>query len=125
QTLSVSHLHTEDSEARLEVAVQGATLTDHAVKVLVNGNEAGVLSFSGMSHQTQRLSLASGMLREGDNTVSLQSLNGSTDVSLVDYLRLTYAHTYQADGDYLEFTVSGSARVSGFSVPGVKLLDIT
>jgi hypothetical protein len=125
QTLSVSHLHAGGSEARLEVVVQGATLTDHAVKVLVNGNEAGLLSFSGMSHQAQQLSLGSGMLREGDNTVRLQSLNGSTDVSLVDYLRLTYAHTYQADGDYLEFTVNGSARVSGFSVPGVKLLDIT
>jgi hypothetical protein len=125
QTLSVFHLHAGDSESRLEVAVQGATLTDHAVKVLVNENEAGVLSFSGMSHHNQRLSLGSGMLREGDNTVSLQSLNGGTDVSLVDYLRLTYAHRYQADGDYLEFTVNGNARVSGFSVPGVKLLDIT
>jgi len=125
QTLSVSQLQAGDSEARLEVAVQGATLTDHAVKVLINGNEAGVLSFSGMSHQAERLSVRSGILHEGDNTVRLQSLNGSTDVSLVDYLRLTYPHKYQADGDYLEFTVNGSARVGGFSVPGVKLLDIT
>jgi hypothetical protein len=126
QTLSVSHLKAGAIEpAQLEVALQGLTRSEHAVKVLVNGSEAGVVSFTGITHQAKQFSLGNAVLHEGDNTISLQSLNGSTDVSLMDYVRLTYAHTYHADGDYLQFTVDDSAQVSGFSVPGVKLLDIS
>ena len=126
QTLSVPHLKAGAVEPpQLEVALQGLTRSQHAVKVLVNGTEAGVVSFTGITHQAKQFSLGSGVLHDGDNTISLQSLNGSTDVSLMDYARLTYARTYHVDGDYLQFTVDGSAQVTGFSVPGVKLLDIS
>jgi hypothetical protein len=126
QSLSVPHPKGGAVEpAQLEVALQGLTRSAHAVKVLINGTEAGVVSFTGITHQAKQFPLANGMLQAGYNTISLQSLNGSTDVSLMDYARLTYARTYQADGDYLQFTVDGGARVSGFSVPGVKLLDIS
>jgi hypothetical protein len=123
QTLSVQHLSA--GAARLELALQGVTLQDHVVTVLVNGIEVGPLNFTGQQNKVTQLSIGPGVLREGDNTVTLQSTNGDLDISLVDYLRLNYAHTYQADNDYLQFTVNGRAQVSGFSVAGVVLLDIT
>ncbi|MGI8838926.1 MAG: C25 family cysteine peptidase [Pyrinomonadaceae bacterium] len=124
QTLSVQHLNA-GAASRLELALQGATLQEHVVTVLVNGTEVGVLNFTGQQNKVTQLSIGAGLLREGDNTVTLQSRNGDMDISLVDYLRLNYAHTYQADNDYLQFTVNGRAQVSGFSVAGVILLDIT
>jgi peptidase C25-like protein len=124
QTLSVQHLNPA-AVSRLEVALQGVTLQDHVVRVLVNGTEVGVLNFTGQQNKVAQLTILAGVLREGDNTVTLERTNGDMDISLVDYLRLSYAHTYQADNDYLQFTVSGRAQVRGFSVASVVLLDIT
>ena len=126
QMLSVEHLSTSTTAtARLEVALQGVTLQDHVVRVLVNGREVGVLNFTGQQNKVEQLPLSAGVLREGDNTITLERTNGATDISLLDYVRLNYAHTYQADNDYLQFTVNGRAQVRGFSVAGVVLLDIT
>ena len=126
QTLSVQHLSASTTAtARLEVALQGVTLQDHVVRVLVNGREVGVLNFTGQQNKVEQLPLSAGVLREGDNTITLERTNGDTDISLLDYVRMNYAHTYQADNDYLQFTVNGRAQVRGFSVAGVVLLDIT
>jgi peptidase C25-like protein len=123
QTLSIRHMDEDDTTTpQLEVALQGAVLQDHAVKVILNGTEVGTMNFSGFSNKVTRFPLTAGVLREGENTVTLQRTNG---ISLVDYLRLTYAHTYEAENNQLQFTVRGRARVSGFSVPGVVLVDIT
>lgn len=126
QTLSVKHLNASaNAPSQLEVALQGMTIADHVVKVQVNGTEVGLINFAGMRRKVAQLSISSGLLHEGDNTVTMERTNGDTDISLVDYLRVTYAHTYQADNDYLQFTVNGNAVISGFSVAGVRLLDIT
>ncbi|MEE8349765.1 MAG: C25 family cysteine peptidase, partial [Acidobacteriota bacterium] len=58
---------------------------------------------------------------------------GEVDVSLVDTIRLTYGHTYTADADVLEFTVSGPAEgeqgqpvtIEGFSSPEIAVADMT
>ncbi|HZI85739.1 MAG TPA: C25 family cysteine peptidase [Pyrinomonadaceae bacterium] len=126
QRLSIRNLNSRTtSSSRLEVALQGVTWQDHAVSVLVNGLEVGSVNFSGMEHKVVEFSLNPGVLREGDNTVTFQRLNGDMDISLVDYVRLSYPHTFHADDDYLQFVLAGSARVSGFSNPRVYLLDIT
>ena len=126
QKLFVRHLYSSTSStSRLEVALQGVTRQDHVVSVMVNGLEVGSLNFSGLAHKVEEFSLSPGVLREGENTVTFQRLNGDMDISLVDYVRLHYRHTFQADDDYLQFVLAGSARVSGFSSPRVYLLDIT
>ena len=126
QKLFVRHLYSvTPSHSRLEVALQGVTWQDHVVSVLVNGLEVGSVSFSGPAHKVVEFSLSPGVLREGENTVTFVRRNGDMDISLVDYVRLTYPHTFQADDDYLQFDLAGSARVSGFSNPRVYLLDIT
>lgn len=125
QTLSVTHLAGISAPSLLEVALQGMTTANHLVKVQVNGTEVGLINFAGMEHKVAHLSLGSGLLHEGDNSVTLERTNGDSDISMVDYLRVTYAHTYQADNDYLQFTVNGSAVISGFSNAAIKLLDIT
>ncbi len=123
QTLSIRHLDAVDiTSPQLEVALQGAVLQDHAVRVLLNGNEVGTMSFSGFSNKVTRFPISVGALREGDNTITLERTSG---ISLVDYLRLTYAHTYEAENNQLQFTVRGRARVSGFTLPRIILLDIT
>jgi hypothetical protein len=66
--------------------------------------------------------------------VMLQAQGGSTDVSLVDYLRLTYWRRFAAAHDYLLSTVGttgegrrpvGTQTLDGFTTPDMRVFDIT
>jgi CSLREA domain-containing protein len=132
QTITIRNLDPQaEGEATLEVALQGVTdlpdvETDHLVSVSLNGTEVGSLSFAGRTHKSAKLVIPHKSLREGDNLVSLAS-QGETDISLLDYLRLTYRHTYRADDDALLLTAEGgeSIKVGGFSESSIRVIDLT
>src|ERR1044072_1562367 len=73
------------------------------------------------------LSVQQGLLREGDNNVRVVAQNGPSDVSLIDYVRVSYAHTFMADGALLRLTAPGHQAVSvgGFSSGAVRVFDVT
>ena len=72
------------------------------------------------------MSIPWSLLREGDNTVRLIAAGGPRDISLVDRIRLTYTHNYQADGNALRLTAAAN-QPSSLRQPanGADLLLIT
>jgi hypothetical protein len=117
--------------AGLEVSLQGMTYGPHWVKVWLNGVKVGDVGkdevFDGQSNKVKTFKIPQSVLLEGDNLITLIAQGGETDVSFLDYIRLTYWHTYTADDNALKFTVQGGKRVSigGFSNSGVRVIDIT
>jgi peptidase C25-like protein len=116
--------------ALLEIALQGVSTLQHQIGVEFNGLMVGSFSFNGFNppdgHAVQVISIPVSQLQNGANTVRFISAAGS-GLSLVDYVRVTYPHSYRADSDSLKFTLRGtqSLKVSGFSTPAVKLIDYT
>lgn len=132
QTLTVKHLSASDGGASLGVALQGVTdvpdaFNDHKVAVVLNGVQMGTISFDGRTHRVSKFKVPKGLLVEGDNVVALQSLGGNLDISLLDYVRLTYSHDYTAADNALSFTASGNRTVTvgGFSSAEVRVVDVT
>jgi hypothetical protein len=128
QSLAVRNFDTETSvEPQLEVALQGLTAQAHEVRVQVNGADAGVLTFSASEHSSARFNLSKALIHSGDNTISLKSMKGDSDISLVDYLRLTYAHRYIADDNALSFSVPAGqvVRLNGFTTADLRVIDVT
>jgi hypothetical protein len=129
QTLAVRHFDTNSATgAALEIALQGVTSdAAHSVKVLLNGNDVGTINFNGQVRQVSTLPISNGALLDGNNTVTLEAQGGEMDVNLLDYVRLTYAHTFAADDDALLYTAAGQelVTVSGFNSPAIRALDIT
>src|SRR6185295_14287604 len=74
-----------------------------------------------------RLSLAQSQLREGNNVIRFQAQGGPGDVSLVDYTRISYWHTFVADDNALRLAVDGGQQttVTGFSNAAVRVFDVT
>ncbi len=74
-----------------------------------------------------------GALKEGNNIVTLVAEGGPSDISLVDYVRVTYRHTFTADQDTLRMTVSeqaspGASRsqtIDGFNTSSIRVFDIS
>jgi hypothetical protein len=129
QHLNLSGLdQTGGASALLEVALQGLTSHPHEVRVQLNGTEVGIISLQNREHKSVTLSVPSSLLQANDNVVTLTRGGiGVTDVTLVDYVRLTYAREFRAENNRLRFSVeSGHAtRVEGFSSEHIRVLDIT
>ncbi|MEW6734571.1 MAG: C25 family cysteine peptidase [Acidobacteriota bacterium] len=134
QSLSLQHvfLASPPRNATLEVSLLGVTdlptiSPDHSVRVLLNGNNAGLIQFDGQVLKSFQLTVLQEWLREGDNIVTLVATGGEQDVSLINYVRLTYLHSYDADTDRLDFTAPGGqqVRLDGFSNSSIKVIDIT
>ena len=128
QPLTLQHLaSTSSGQATLEVALQGVTSVPHRVRLDVNGKSAGELSFDGQRAGVTRFALPQSALKEGQNVVRLTALAGMSDVSLVDYIRITYSHTLTADNNSLRFTAAGkqAVMIDGFSNSQVRVFDVT
>ncbi|MGA9772858.1 MAG: C25 family cysteine peptidase [Blastocatellia bacterium] len=127
QSLALQHLQPSGGQATLEIALQGVTLFPHRVKAQINGTDAGEIVFAGQAQGVGRFSIQQSLLKEGQNQVKLTPLAGSSDISLVDYIRVTYQHAYTADNNVLRFTATGRQQVSvdGFNNNQIRVFDIT
>lgn len=128
QALTLQHVDTAArSNALVEVAIQGVTFVSHSVNVLLNGVAIGQLNFDRHDEGIVRLPVAHSMLVEGENVVRLTSQNGPSDLNLVHYIRITYRHTFNADGNALRFTANAGQPVSvgGFNNAHIRVFDVT
>src|SRR5207302_811448 len=85
------------------------------------------ISFNKQEHTVNQIQIPRPYLMEGNNTVRLETLDGNSDISDVDYIRLTYYHTYRAENDALTFSSPYIApmMINGFTTPQVRVFDIT
>lgn len=128
QSLTLQHLDpAPGGNASVEIALQGATLQTHNIRVQLNGTDIGTFSFEQQDEKIAKLNVPQSMLREGANQVTLTAQNGASDFSFVDYIRIAYWHSLTADNDRLRFTAQGKQlmTVGGFTSNAIKLLDIT
>jgi hypothetical protein len=128
QLITISNLDpSPQGEAALEVGLQGASMTPHRVRIFLNEIDLGVLAFKEQRKGKFSASVSQSRLLAGDNIVTLKSEGGDSDVTLVDYIRLSYWHTFTADDDVLKLRAKGAKRLSlkGFSNPNIRVFDIT
>ncbi len=129
--LTLSALSSSGSSAQLSVWLQGASDfeadPDHHVRLLVNGTVVGEASWDGRTEQRLEAEVFSGLLRDGDNTLSLENV-GDTGASysmvFLNRFELSYPRRLQAEGGQLsgKFEQSGTAEVLGIGAMG-KVLD--
>ncbi|HEX9918229.1 MAG TPA: C25 family cysteine peptidase, partial [Pyrinomonadaceae bacterium] len=118
----------QEQSARLEVALQGVSAGQHRVRVFFNDVELGKLEFADSQPQTANFNVPAGLVKEGDNLVKFAIVGGTgPDVSLTDYVRLTYAHKFTADTDVLRLRTNtkGTLRIDGFTSPLVRVFDVS
>jgi hypothetical protein len=118
----------------LEIALQGVNFTNHVINVQLNGASVGTINFSGVEHRVQPFDVSVSQLRSGvcdsqNTNCNLVRLipSPNTGLSIVDYVRLTYPHSFSADSGSLRFTLgpTDSATVDGFNTSSIRLIDYT
>jgi len=128
QELDVVHSAPSGLPVTLDITLQGATEgQDHSVSVLFNGSFLGNIVFVGQPLFKSTFPVDPGLLHDGANIVTLTALDGDNDVSVVQSIALHYAHTYDADANWLRLqAASGShLHIAGFSNSQIRVFDIT
>ncbi len=128
QALTLKDLASDEKiSARLELALQGVTEQTHQVSIALNGQLIGNLNSAGQVRPVATFEIPLAQLAEGVNLVTLQSQNGASDLSLVDFIRLTYPRRYRAEADTLLFTAPSGheVRISGFDNKDLVIFDVT
>ncbi len=99
----------------------------HEVEIQLNGTPVGMVAFDGQDQVSTHLSFSQAQLQAGANRVTLVARGGWWDISVVVSVRLTYWHTYDADGDVLQASVPAGQPVTigGFSSKRIRVLDVT
>ncbi len=127
QIITPHNLAETAENAVIEVSIQGVTNLAHQVGLSLNGSYIGQVSFNGQTKGNEKIEIPQAMLREGENVVTLQSINGPSDISLVESIRVTYQHAYRADDDSLSLAAKAgqTVRIGGFSTKDIRVLDVT
>ena len=126
QSVRVQHVD-QTVPGELVVRLQGGTAGAHRVGVELNGTRVGTVAWEGMLAGELVVPVGGHMILEGDNLVVLTADGGEGDVSAVESIRVRYQHTWEADGEALEFSLGGYQEVTigGFRSPQVRVVDIT
>ena len=103
------------------------TQVEHRVGIELNGDYAGEVTFVGQNEGVARFTLPHRQLNEGINQVRLTPLGGQGDVSLVNYIRISYEHAFTADTDALKLVAAGGEQITldGFSSKAIRVFDVT
>ncbi|MEO8033409.1 MAG: C25 family cysteine peptidase [Acidobacteriota bacterium] len=129
QTLDARNVDTTVSLATVNITLQGGSdigsTSAHRVTITLNGRNLGDVNFSGQQRLSSDFAVSASLLVNGSNVVGLVAQNGEEDISVVESVRITYAHRYVADGGALLCTATGAIRIDGFSGTDVRLLDVT
>jgi hypothetical protein len=99
----------------------------HQVKLTINGIDLGDVLYKGQQEGRAKIFVSQEMLREGSNQVTLAALGGPGDVSLANYLRVTYQHSYTADSNTLRLSAAGGqdVTVDGFTSNRIRVIDVS
>ena len=113
--------------ATLDLVIQGGTEMAHRIAIAINGHDLGTVSLQKTDQQTFTFPVPQSWLIAGPNNVSLTSLNGDEDVSVMAKSRLTYQHLLRADNGALDVSLPGgrAVTVGGFGNSTVRAFDIT
>jgi hypothetical protein len=125
--LQLSGVDANSATAQLDITLQGVTdPAAHDVQVSLNGTSVGEIIFADMGNGALVTTIASNLLKEGDNVVTLTPLGGDDDVTAVDHVIVTYSRQYLVEGNELRFTLPGQSAVklTGFTSSAIHVVDI-
>lgn len=112
--------------ARIEINVQGFTLTPHQIRVVLNDNEIGSITGANAELMTGTFDIPTANLREGQNNLRLFS-GASNSNSFVEDVKISFNRKYSINQNRLSFYTTNyrTARVQGFSTAAIRVLDLT
>jgi len=127
QPLTARNVDRAGGDGALTVVLQGGTSGPHRVQLRFNGAPLGAMELANRDRLVKTFAVPNATILEGTNTLTLNALEGDSDVSVIESVELTYPHALRADDDALRIVASGGsqATVTGFTTSHIRAFDVT
>ncbi|MEP6900389.1 MAG: hypothetical protein ABJA66_01490, partial [Actinomycetota bacterium] len=115
------------SKCSVDLNIQGITSTPHQVVATINGEPMDPISGDGKVLMRGSFRLSTSVLREGTNTLQLQTYGGSGDIDLTESIKVNYSRKFEANQNRVSFYTANyhSSTVSGFTSPNIRVFDLS
>lgn len=125
QNLTLSNIDST-AQAHLRVKLQGLTNAAHYVNLRFNDTDLGQVNLNLQENREFEFDVPASSLVEGANSVKLQSVGSSSDVSLIDTVSLSYSRLYKAVNNQIRFSVPAgqTVKVGGFTTGKIAINEI-
>ncbi len=112
------------NKVTFRVAVQGLTFGQHSYRVLLNGEELGLITGTDKVLMTKSFQISSAVFTEGAN--SLRLISTTTGVAFLESFTLDYSRLYKAQNNHLSFFTNPyrASNLSGFSSPNIRVFNV-
>ncbi len=126
RTVNVKDIDPDGADVTIKVAVHGFTAVPHRLRVTMNGSVLGEVGFESIVPASKTFSTKASRMAEGDNTFEFLSVDTPGDVSLLDFVEITYDRLFKADQNTLTFDTRHlhNTRVTGFNTPNIRVFDL-
>jgi hypothetical protein len=125
-TFSLTGVDFNSPNSVFEVTAQGITGTPHQMVATINNEPLGAINGNGFTSLTGSFQIPTSSLREGTNTLRIQSfLAGANGV--LDSIRVSYMRKYEAIQNRLSFYTNNyrQTTISGFTSSNIRVFDLT
>ncbi len=114
-------------KAEFKLAIQGITGVAHQLVPTLNDQPLDPINGSGFNLMTGNFQIPTAFLREGVNTLQLRAYGGSSDINLVESIRVNYQRKYEAVQNRLAFYTNNyrQTKITGFTSPNIRVFDLT
>ncbi len=126
RTISVKDIDPDGADVSIKVAAHGFTSTHHRFQVKMNGSLLGEIVYVGIVPASKTFSTKASLVPEGNNTFEFTAVDAPGDVSLLDFVEITYDRLYKADQNTLTFDTRHlhNTRVAGFNTANIRVFDL-
>ena len=124
---NLSGVDFSSATSSIVLRIQGLSLNNHSVGLLLNGNTLAPIQASGHENFGGNYDVPTSFLVEGTNSLRMTSLNGGGDFSLFDSISVSYAREYRADQNRLNFFVPTYeyTKLQGFGSSNIRVFETT
>ena len=111
----------------LEIGIQGITGTPHQFVPKINGETLSPINGNGFHLFAQSFQIPTSFLREGANTLQMQSFAGAGANGIFESVRASYLRKFEAIQNRLSFYTNNyrQTTISGFASANIRVFDLT
>lgn len=130
-TISLNNLSTTAATAVLRIRLKGYTSLGHRTRIYLNGHLVDDQTWRGQVQFEHEVSVSHSLLRNGDNTVRVETVDTGSPVDqiLVNWIEVAYWDRYVAEDDQLVFGTPQAGEVQfevrQFNREDVEIFDVT
>lgn len=126
-TFQLTGVDQTQSSVQVTVTIQGYSLTEHTIEVVLNGQTLAPMTGSGRNSFSKTYSLPPSAFVEGTNSLSMRAVGPGGDLCLFDSVGVSMKRNYKAEQNRAAFYTTSirATKVGNFQSSNVRLYDVS